>query len=257
MGFWDFAGDALGGLFGLGGGIAGAAFAAKEAQKQRDFQERMDNTRYQRTMADLAAADLNPMLVIGGARPPGAPAGASGASGGASLASGAAMAGKTIAEGVRARRMDQYDKEIKSKQAANLQAQLAKTAAETDASRARAAVDTVEAQLRASQLPAARAQAEFDATPTGKFLRELRRVLDSGAGALAAGAGGAVLGGLGRGRGRGGAPPGVDSSVSRTGTLRVGPVGETRDRMVRKGKWPKGARMLDAGSVMPTGKRRK
>ena len=65
-----------------------AAFNAEQAQIQRDWQERMANTQYQRAVSDMSKAGLNPILAVtGGGVGTGVPGGAAASVGGASMSS--------------------------------------------------------------------------------------------------------------------------------------------------------------------------
>lgn len=72
-------GPAIGaGIASLGSQLLGSVFNAWQAKKDRDFQERMSNTAYQRSVADMEKAGINPALMYGqGQAPASTPGGSS------------------------------------------------------------------------------------------------------------------------------------------------------------------------------------
>lgn len=56
-------------------------FNAQEAEKNRNFQQQMSNTAYQRSSADMKAAGLNPMAMFGGGSAASTPAGSTASTG--------------------------------------------------------------------------------------------------------------------------------------------------------------------------------
>lgn len=186
-----------------------------ESKRARQFAERMSSTSYQRAVADMRLAGINPMLAFqqGGASTPGAP-----------TAQVQDAIGPAVSSAQHARRLTEELKTMRDQQALLHSERLKKDqerltevefsqpliAAQTRETEARTAAENVNRVLREFELPSAEAAARAASgrfgTATG-YIQRLRESLfgGGGVGSLIGGAiGGAGGAALGRFRGRGG-----------------------------------------------------
>lgn len=156
------------------------AFSAQQAQRQMDYQERMSSSAWQRGVADMKRAGINPMLAVsqGGASSPG---GAMASPTSLSANVGAPMQPNlrgTAVNALSAFRLVQDLKNAASQQ--NLTDHLAvKTQADTMVSSAKAA-------LAMSHIPGANIERDIDLSSYGKAIRYINRSIPaaSSAGSL-------------------------------------------------------------------------
>jgi len=129
------------------------------ADKQMGFQERMSNTAYQRAMADMSAAGLNPILAAGG--------GAS-TPGGSSATMMNEMSG-AVNSALDARRASAELRNLEA-QNKNLQAQNQKLHAETTKTE-------IESILEKNQIPKSELEKMFDQSKFGLFDSAAKRTM--------------------------------------------------------------------------------
>lgn len=199
MGALGFAGDIIGLGIGAGTAIATANIHAKGArrvaQENRDFQERMSNTAYQRATVDLEEAGLNRILALGSpsTTPAGSVAQPPDYSGVASSAVSGFRAGqdrRRLKEDIKSmketRTKDRTQSESNIANAelsrmlkfkAHMDGNLAQVSASNVMSQTK--LRNVEAALASYELNAARQKSIIDGSPAGRGMSWVRRMMGS------------------------------------------------------------------------------
>lgn len=141
----------------------GNKFSAKEARKNRDFQERMAGTQWQRRVADMRKAGINPLFGISGgsgAMPGGSQGQSHSASGGNSLTKG-------VEVGQKGTRLTQ--------ELLNMKAVEDKDTALAEQASSATSINRIQAQLLNNQIPLSEINRDFNVITKGQALDVLKR----------------------------------------------------------------------------------
>lgn len=184
------AGAAVGGALmesGLNAAQSGLDYAltGKLQKRQHDFIERMSNTQYQRTMADMLKAGLNPILAAklgGAATPPGAGGAVSGkgtsGKGIHALSTEALLRQQKLQSEATTAKETAIAGERNSMRLVNLMSQNA-VFQQAGVSEATAEQIRVQTGLMKTERPAAAYKEQFDKTKSGENLRIFRRIMEA------------------------------------------------------------------------------